>query len=224
MKKQILIAEDNIDINNLLAEILRREGYSCVQAWSGTEAEMQFLQNNFSLMLLDLMMPGRSGEELIPRLKAVKNTPIIVISAKDNPKGKADVLRSGADDYLTKPFAEEELLARIELQLRRVDEPSAQSALSFGGLQMDRDLRSVTLNGEPLNLTAREFDILELFMMTPKKVFTKENIYQSVWNDAFLGDDNTVNVHISNLRSKLGKPSYIKTVWGIGFRLEIPVD
>jgi len=173
-----------------------------------------------TLILLDLMLPGMTGEELIAHIRQSCSIPIIVLSAKETGPDKINALRLGADDYITKPFDGEELLARIEANIRRIQfTPETASLLSHHDLLMDRDSRKVTAAGMDISLTAREFAILELLMLNPKKVFTKANIYSSVWNEEFFGDDNTVNVHISNLRSKL-QGDYIQTVWGIGFKLQ----
>ena len=221
MKYKILIAEDDNDINNLLAEILTQAGYDVEQTYSGTEARRLFVQGTApTLMLLDLMLPGMTGEELITHIRQSSSVPIIVLSAKETGPDKINALRLGADDYMTKPFDGEELLARIEANIRRVQfAPEAASILSHHDLLLDRESRKVTDAGKDITLTAREFAILELLMLSPKKVFTKVNIYSSVWNEEFFGDDNTVNVHISNLRAKL-QGDYIQTVWGIGFKLQ----
>lgn len=216
----ILIVEDDSAINDLLAEILRRGGYSPVQAYSGTEARLLITQDTYSLILLDLMLPGLSGEQLLPLIRQRSESPVIVLSAKETLQDKINALHIGADDYMTKPFDEGELLARIEANLRRAGSVvSGKSILRFKELELDREARQAYAKGNPVTLTAREFDILELLMSNPSKVFTKSNIYHSVWNDEFLGDDNTVNVHISNIRSKLGG-EYIQTVWGIGFKMQ----
>lgn len=166
-------------------------------------------------------MPGLPGEDIILLVRQKSSMPIIVLSAKDTPQDKISALRTGADDYITKPFDEGELLARIEAAIRRAEgRPTpVVKTLTFQEICMDCEERTVTVEGKRVPLTAREFDILALLLSNPKKVFTKANLFRSVWNDEFLGDDNTVNVHISNLRSKLGKKEYIKTVWGIGFKL-----
>lgn len=219
MEQEILIVEDDNDINNLLAEILSKAGYQVRQAFSGTEGRMLFEQKPPNLALLDLMLPGIMGEELIAHIRKSSSLPVIVLSAKETGADKVHALRLGADDYVTKPFDEEELLARIEACLRRAGADTGRSpALTYRDITLNTDTRKVTVADEELLLTAREFAILELFLHSPKKVFTKANIYQSVWNDEFYGDDNTVNVHISNLRAKL-RGDYIETVWGIGFRL-----
>lgn len=220
--KTILIVEDDSDINHLLAEILTRNGYHTVQAYSGTEADLLLKQNKFSLIMLDLMLPGRSGVELIQSIRNTSNVPVIVLSAKDGVQHKVQALRMGADDYMTKPFDPDELTARIEAALRRAqDTPQNNSEiLSFKEIQLDRESRIVKSGEKNIDLTGIEFAILELLMSNPKKVFTKANLYHSVWNDQFYGDDNTINVHISKLRSKLGQRDYIQTVWGIGYKME----
>ena len=220
MKYSIMIVEDDNDINNLLREILAQAGYHVQQAFSGTEARLLFEQKAPALMLLDLMLPGITGEELIAHIRQNSRVPIIVLSAKETGPDKVNALRLGADDYVTKPFDSEELLARIEANIRREQfSPEAASLLSHRDIILDRGARQVTVARRDVPLTAREFAILELMMVNPKKVFTKANIYSSVWNEEFFGDDNTVNVHISNLRAKL-QGDYIQTVWGIGFKLQ----
>lgn len=215
----ILIAEDDAAINNLLAEILRRAGFTPVQSFSGTEAKMVLDTQQISLVLLDLMLPGMSGEELVPLIRAKGDIPVLILSARDSARDKAALLRAGADDYITKPFDEEELLARMEALLRRTLHTARVKILRYKDIELDQDGRTVQKENRQLTLTAREFDILKLLMENPHKVFTKANLYQSVWDDEFMGDDNTVNVHISNLRAKLGAGDYIQTVWGIGFKL-----
>lgn len=217
---KILVAEDDAAINKLLGEILSGAGYEPVQAYSGTEAKMILDLQRLSLVILDLMLPGLTGAELLPYIKAKADIPVLILSARDTPQDKTAFLRAGADDYMTKPFDDEELLARIEVLLRRHGHPAASVPLQFRDIELDPDGRTVKKSGRPINLTAREFDILELLMTNPQKVFTKSNLYQSIWNDEFIGDDNTVNVHISNLRTKLGAGEYIQTVWGIGFKLK----
>lgn len=216
---KILVAEDDAAINKLLGEILTGAGYEPVQAYSGTEAKMILDLQPVSFVILDLMLPGLTGEELLPLIRAKGDLPVMVLSARDTPQDKAALLRAGADDYMTKPFDDEELVARIEALLRRHGHVATAAALTFKDIELDRDGRTVKQAGSPISLTAREFNILELLMSNPQKVFTKSNLYQSIWNDEFMGDDNTVNVHISNLRTKLGDGDYIQTVWGIGFKL-----
>lgn len=221
----ILVVEDDPDINRLLCTVLGNVGYDCRPAFSGSEAELWATQYNYDLVLLDLMLPGLTGEEFIQKMRRKKTMPILVLSAKAGLEDRVNVLRLGADDFIPKPFDNAEVLARVEAQLRRYKEFSGGGAgqvLTHGALVLDRESVTVTVDGKPASLTAREFEILALLMAHPKKVFTREQLYEQVWGGEFMGDDNTVNVHISNLRSKLNKVSkgdYIKTVWGIGFKM-----
>ena len=222
----ILVVEDDPDINRLLCTILENAGYNCRPAYSGSEAQLWTQQYQYDLVLLDLMLPGLTGEELIRELRRKRTMPILVLSAKAGLADRVNVLRLGADDFIPKPFDNDEVLARVEAQLRRYKEfdrgGSGGQLLTHGALALDQEGMSVTVDGQPVNLTAREFRILELLMVHPKKVFTREQLYEQVWNGEYMGDDNTVNVHISNLRAKLNKVckgEYIKTVWGIGFKL-----
>ncbi|MBC1524328.1 response regulator transcription factor [Listeria booriae] len=224
-KGKILIAEDDNDINHLIYEVLTREGYTVTQAFSGTEAKMHWNNEAFDLLLCDLMLPGMTGEELIAEIIAKQSASIIVISAKNTIMDKVDLLKLGASDYITKPFDIEELLARVEVQLRKTTtEESVNESLSWQGLTLSTDRYNAQIDGQDIRLTAREFGILKLLISNPKKVFTKENIFSSVWGETEYIDENTVNVHMSNIRSKLNKAKpdrdYIETVWGIGFKMK----
>lgn len=218
----ILVVEDDPDINGLLCRIVSDAGYDCRPAFSGSEAALLAEQYSYDLILLDLMLPGLTGEEFIARLRKGKTMPIIVLSAKAGLEDRVNVLKLGADDFIPKPFDNAEVLARIEAQLRRYKKFSgveAEGILAWGDLTLDRESVRVTVGDREVSLTAREFEILALLMGHPKKVFTREQIYQQVWGEEYMGDDNTVNVHVSNLRAKLGEKEYIKTVWGIGFKM-----
>ncbi|MGL5765108.1 MAG: response regulator transcription factor [Sarcina sp.] len=222
----ILVVEDDIDINGLLVKILEKENYEVRSAYSGSEAKMCVEMFKFDLIILDLMLPGVAGENLIKEIRANNIVPIIVISAKESLQDRINVLKLGADDFIGKPFENEEVLARIEAQLRRYKKFSRceeNSKLEFGNIKLDVEGRRALVKDKEIQLTMREFAILELLMSNPNKVFTRANLFESVWENEFLGDDNTVNVHISNLRSKIARVDkeieYIKTVWGIGFKL-----
>ncbi|ADL53866.1 response regulator transcription factor [Clostridium cellulovorans] len=225
---EVLIVEDDIDINELLCNILIKEGYRVRGAYSGSEAKMCLEQFDYDIVLLDLMLPGICGENLIAEIRKVKVMPIIVISAKTAQGDKINVLKLGADDFVSKPFDIYEVVARVEAQLRRYKEFSnskeESNRLIYKNITLDLDAREAFVKDKQLSLTFREFEILELLMKNPKKVFTRANIFQTVWNDEFLGDDNTINVHMSNLRSKLSEvdseTKYIQTVWGIGFKFQ----
>lgn len=222
----ILVAEDDSDISRLLCNIIKKSGYIPQPAYSGTEALLYLEQRQWSMLLLDLMLPGMTGEELLKRFDGRDDMPVIIISAKGEPRTKVSVLRGGADDFITKPFDVEEVSARIDSQLRmyaRIAQPPKPNMLKHKELILDRDAMSITAAGAELTLTAREFEILSLLLSAPKKVFTKSNLYERVWQEPFYGDDNTINVHLSNLRSKLVKAApgsdFIETVWGMGYRL-----
>lgn len=224
----ILIVEDDIDINGLLSRILTKEGYNVRQAFSGSEGKMCLEFFDFDMVLLDLMLPGISGEKFIEEVRKIKNTPIMVISAKTTVEDKINVLRLGADDFITKPFDVQEVLARVEAHLRRnkiiSNKKEENTTLKYKKLILEPKSREVRVNGEELQLTSKEFKILELLVSNPKRVFTKGNLFETVWKEEFLGDDNTINVHISNLRNKIGaldsENDYIKTIWGVGFKME----
>lgn len=226
-KINILVAEDDADINNLLYKILSKNGYNVRCAYSGSEAKMCFEQYEFQLVLLDLMLPGVTGEELITHIRKINTVPIIVISAKPGQDIKIDMLKLGADDFVPKPFDAYEVLARVEAQLRRYivfsNNNEKVNVLKHKNLTLDSETLKVEVKGQAISLTAREFSILQILMSYPNKVFTKANLFEHAWNAEFLGDDNTVNVHVSNLRSKIAKADpdeeYIHTVWGIGFKM-----
>ena len=228
LNKKILVVEDDWDINGLLCKMLIQNGYEVRGAYSGSEAKMCIEQFEYDLIILDLMLPGISGEELLNKIRKKHVMPIIVASAKTSAEDKISILRMGADDFISKPFDINEVLARVEAQLRRYTKFSSKNSISnkliHKNLELDIDSRQVQVNGKEVSLTVREFDILELLITNPNKVFTRANLFESVWKDDFMGDDNTVNVHISNLRSKLSKVDkdneYIQTVWGIGFKLK----
>ena len=225
MAKTILIIEDETAIQNIVRAFLEDAGYTVYSAGDGLEGIETFRRCNPDLVLLDLMLPGLTGEEFIAQMRQKKTMPIIVLSAKAGLEDRVNVLRLGADDFIPKPFDNAEVLARVEAQLRRYKQFSGgggSAVLTHGDLTLDREGVTVTAAGKPVTVTAREFDILTLLMEHPKKVFTREQLYEQVWGGEYMGDDNTVNVHISNLRAKLAKASpaeYIKTVWGIGFKM-----
>jgi len=223
-KQRILIIEDDDDINNLLREIIERAGFFVRTAFSGTEGLLYIEQETWDLILLDLMLPGKSGETLLELTRTMSDVPVIVISAKEESDTKVQLLHAGADDYITKPFNNDEVMARIMVQLRRYERFADGKKRTFKDIVLDEDTKRVTISGQEAILTAREYAILHLFMNNPNKMFTKENIYESVWESGFLGDENTVHVHLSHLRAKLQEANpqetYIETIWGLGYRLK----
>jgi DNA-binding response OmpR family regulator len=220
----ILIIEDNNDVNLMLAEALTDAGYEVKSAFTGTEGISKIKNHEYDLILLDLMLPYKSGDEILRDMRQFTETPVIVISAKDMVGTKIDILRLGADDYITKPFDLGEVVARVQSNLRRSHkQATAGRIFNYKNLMLDDNSKSVSVQGTTIELTAKEYMILELLLKNRGKVFTKSNIYQFVWQDEYFDDDNAVKTHISNLRSKLKKISpneqYIETVWGLGYRL-----
>ena len=222
--KNILIIEDDTDINNVISETLTKAGYHCTQAFSGTEALMCLERETFALAVMDLMLPGLSGESLLPKLKEIQQIPVIVVSAKDSLDSKVNLLTSGAEDYLTKPFEIQELVARVGVQIRRFagDDDTSAKMLKYKDLILNQESFTASVNGTEIPLTKQEFKILELLLSHPNKVYSKQDIYDYAWDDIYIGEDKTINVHTSNIRKKLKavtEEEYIETVWGIGFRL-----
>lgn len=219
MAKKVLIIEDDNDINNIISEVLTKNDFSCKKVYSGTEA-LIYIKENFDLFILDLMLPGLAGEKVIEEIRKVTNAPVLILSSKDSMDSKLALLRGGADDYMTKPFNVEELLARANILTKRSDNSSASKSLSYKSLRIDN--YQAYVDDKALSLTKTEFRILELLISNPNQVFTKENLYEYSQGDYYLPTDNSINVHISNLRKKIKKytkEDYIETVWGIGFKL-----
>ena len=228
---KILLVEDDIEISDMLKNFLSTENFEVTASYNGKDACQKFFMDKYSLVLLDLMVPGLSGMEVLKNIREASTVPVIIISAKDSDSDKTLGLGMGADDYITKPFSVTEVLARIKANIRRSTQYAADTSNSAGeeetiiekgGLIIITNDYSVYKNGSKIELTIKEFEILKLLFLNPKKVFTKEQIYSSVWNDAYMGDENAVNVHISRLRNKIEEdkknPEYIVTVWGIGYK------
>lgn len=243
---KILIVEDDNDINSMISVALGREGYECVSAYSGTEGLLRLEHEDYDLVILDLMLPGVEGNEVLKKTRETKNTPFIVLSAKDELDTKVELLTLGANDYMTKPFEIKELLARVQVQLRMSSVNAANGAgvnvagdgtggagastignivkqtLDYKELSLDLNSKSLEVNGNSVSLTAQEYKIMELFLKNPGKVFSKNEIYEYAWDDYYMGEDKTIYVHISNIRQKIKKYTeneYIETVWGLGFKL-----
>jgi DNA-binding response OmpR family regulator len=224
MMDNILIIEDNKDVNLMLAEVLIDAGYEVKSVFTGIDGIVEIKNNGYDLILLDIMLPYKSGDEILKEMRQFSETPVIIISAKDMVGTKIDFLKLGADDYITKPFDLGEVVARIESNLRRCRKLTQETKVfRYKDLVLNDNEKRVCVNGFPIELTAKEYMILELLLKNHGKVFTKSSLYESIWKDEYFEDDNTVKTHISNLRSKLKKANpnkeYIETVWGLGYRL-----
>jgi DNA-binding response OmpR family regulator len=218
--KNILIIDDDIHIGNMLEETLAHEGYGTSRAYSGTEAVLVLSKFRPDLILLDLMLPGLSGEELLPKIKDI---PVIVVSAKIDIDNKVDLLLGGAADYVTKPFEMKELLARIAVQLRSASSSGKAAVLTFDDISLDTDTHIVTISYREIKLTRTEYAILKLLMLSPNQVVTKSHILDSITDDTPDCTESSLKTHISHLRSKLreaGGKDYIEAVWGIGFKMK----
>ena len=215
--KRILIVDDDLHIGNLVEEVLQREGYGVLRAYSGTEAVLLLEREHPDLVLLDLMLPGLSGEEVLSRISGI---PVIVVSAKADVQGKVELLLGGAVDYVTKPFDISELLARITVHLRRAD--SLGGGLSYGDLVLHPASHEVSVAGAAVRLTRTEYAILKLLLQNPKQVLAKSVILDRISLDTPDCTDSSLKQHVSNMRRKLrdaGDREYIESVWGIGFKL-----
>lgn len=220
--KTIAIIDDDIYIGDMLTEVLTQEGYGVLRAYSGTEALYLLSEKKPDLILLDLMLPGLSGEEVLPQ---IGNIPVIVISAKVDVQDKVNLLMKGAADYMTKPFDTAELLARIAVQLRKSELQVGGSKLSVGALSLDKMSLTLTINGQEVKLTRTEYAIIKLLMENPKQVIAKGVLLDRISMDTPDCTERSLKQHISNLRKKLQDVSgadYIETVWGIGFQLTAP--
>lgn len=218
----VLVIEDDNTINQLISEALGKKGYDVVSAFSGTEGMLHVKSDEFDIIILDLMLPGMNGNNVLAEIRKLTDTPVIVLSAKDELDTKIDILNAGANDYMTKPFEIKELEARILVQLRQSNILKGRDSLRYGELVLYEDSKKVTVNNQAISLTVQEFKILELLLKHPQKVFTKNEIYSYAWDDCYMGEDKTINVHISNIRRKIKAITdveYIETVWGLGFKI-----
>lgn len=217
--RHILIVDDDVHINRMLDRILTKEGYCVSHAYSGTEALLFLTSERPDLILLDRMLPGLSGEEVLPKIGDI---PVIVMSAKSDVKGKVELLLGGAADYITKPFEIEELLARIKVQFRKANGSGGSSVVQYSGITLDPDTHEVSVENRNVKLTRTEFAILKILMENPKQVITKTLLLERISEDTPDCMENSLRVHVSNLRKKLRGASdkdYIEAVWGIGFKM-----
>lgn len=225
---KILICDDQPDIVNALKIYLAPEGYQLLEAYNGADAVKLARENDIHLFLLDIMMPGMDGITATSKIREFSNAPIILLTAKSETEDKVLGLNVGADDYITKPFAPVEVLARVKSQLRRFSSLGSRTedadTLTLGGIVLDDRTKVVTVEGEPVNLTPTEYAILKLLMSNPGKVFSTKVLYESVWQEVALGSEGAVAVHIRHLREKIeinpSEPRYLKVMWGQGYKME----
>ena len=227
---RILIVEDEKDIAELEKDYLELSGFEVEIVYDGTEGLEKALNEDFDLYILDLMLPGVDGFEICKRIRDVKDTPILLVSAKRDDIDKIRGLGLGADDYVTKPFSPSELVARVKAHLARYDrligsQAQKNEVIQIRGLKIDRTARRVWVNGEEKQFTTKEFDLLTFLAMNPNHVFTKEELFRNIWDMESVGDIATVTVHIKKIREKIeldtSKPQYIETIWGVGYRFRI---
>ena len=227
---RILIVEDEKDIAELEKDYLELSGFEVEIAGNGTEGLEKALQEDFDLFILDLMLPGVDGFEICKRIRDVKDTPILLVSAKRDDIDKIRGLGLGADDYVTKPFSPSVLVARVKAHLARYDrligsQAQKNEVIQIRGLKIDRTARRVWVNGEEKQFTTKDFDLLTFLAMNPNHVFTKEELFRNIWDMESVGDIATVTVHIKKIREKVeldtSKPQYIETIWGVGYRFKI---
>ncbi|MCM1050060.1 MAG: response regulator transcription factor [Clostridiales bacterium] len=218
---KILIIEDDTTINGLLRNIMEKSGYAATCAYNGKDGLYKGLHEDYNLILLDLMLPEKSGEEIIKELRRANTTPIIVLSAKGEIHDRVELLKLGADDYITKPFDIDEVLLRIQAVLRRTAQQE-NDEIVFHELIIKPDSKRAFVNADEIVCTATEYAILELLMKNPDRIFSKRALYEIITGEDYLQEDNTMNVHISNLRRKIARHTerkYIETVYGMGYRL-----
>ena len=222
----VLIVEDDSDINNFINDYFVIKGYATIQAFSGTEGLLRLKsEKNICCVILDLMLPGISGEEIIQEIRKVSDVPIITVSAKNEEEAKIEVLKLGADDFLLKPFNLEELQLKVERNIQKylTQQVSYKKNEEFKNIILNQDTREVFVGGQNVYFTSKEFDILMLLIQNPNKVISKEKIFKEVWHEDYCIDTQTVTVHIKNIRKKIKEINpttpTIETVWGIGFKI-----
>ena len=216
----ILVIEDDENINGLLCNILKQSGYEVQSSLNGWEGYELAMKNEYSLILMDLMLPFKSGEEILRELRTKKSTPVIILSAKNAVHNRIELLRLGADDFICKPFDIDEVILRIDAVIRRTE--GTKTVLNFKDMKLDITSKRVYIGSNEMICTAMEYAILELMLSNTNKIFSKRNLFESVTGDEYMSDENTMNVHMSNLRKKIAKiteESYIETVYGMGYRL-----
>ena len=227
---KILIVEDEVAIAELEKDYLELSGFEVEVENSGDVGLIRSLKEEFDLIILDLMLPGVDGFEICRKIRETKNTPIIIVSAKKDDIDKIRGLGMGADDYMTKPFSPSEMVARVKAHLARYERLISSGMpnndmVEIRGIKIDKTARRVWVNGEETNFTSKEFDLLTFLAQNPNRVYTKEELFQEIWDMESIGDIATVTVHIKKIREKIeydtSKPQYIETIWGVGYRFKV---
>ena len=221
IKDKVLIVEDEQSISNFISMVLNANGYDTIIVGSGEEALTMIASHCPDLIVLDLGLPDMDGMEVLKSVRKWSNLPVVVVSARNHEHDKVDALDYGADDYLVKPFGVMEMVSRVKAVLRRCHPADTGHVLSAGGLSMDLDCRTVTADGQRLQLTYKEFELLRLFLSHPGMAFTREQLFTQVWNMEYMDDSRTLDMHIRTLRQKLGEyGKLIETVRNVGYRME----
>ena len=227
---KILIIEDEVAIAELEKDYLELSGFEVEAVHQGDVGLLKALREEFDLIILDLMLPGIDGFEICRKIRETKNTPIIIVSAKKDDIDKIRGLGMGADDYMTKPFSPSEMVARVKAHLARYERLISSGMpnndiIEIRGIKIDKTARRVWVNGEETNFTSKEFDLLTFLAQNPNRVYTKEELFQEIWDMESIGDIATVTVHIKKIREKIefnsAKPQYIETIWGVGYRFKV---
>jgi DNA-binding response OmpR family regulator len=227
---KILIIEDEVAIAELEKDYLELSGFEVEAVHQGDVGLLKALREEFDLIILDLMLPGIDGFEICRKIRETKNTPIIIVSAKKDDIDKIRGLGMGADDYMTKPFSPSEMVARVKAHLARYERLISSGMpnndiIEIRGIKIDKTARRVWVNGEETNFTSKEFDLLTFLAQNPNRVYTKEELFQEIWDMESIGDIATVTVHIKKIREKIeydtSKPQYIETIWGVGYRFKV---
>lgn len=221
---KILIVEDDHEVNRLLTELLEQNEFEVISSYNGLDAIQKLGQHNIDLVLLDLMLPGISGEDVLNVIRTSDKLPVIIVSAKNSLDEKVRSLREGADDYITKPFHTEEILARIESCLRRAkNQDPLPKILAFKDIVLNTAVKSAELDGKSLGLTMTEYKLLETMVLHPQRSFSKKQLFETGWREKYLYNDDIINTHMSNLRKKIklagGQGEYIETIFGLGYKL-----
>ncbi|GGP11406.1 response regulator transcription factor [Oceanobacillus neutriphilus] len=220
---KILVVEDNNEINQMLVELLS-ESYHVIGAYSGTEGLLLFQQESPDLVLLDIMLPGKNGDQVLSEIRKVSQVPVIMLTALGEKRLVSEYLLNGANDYITKPFDDNELFARVTVQLRHFRQDRKTDNLRYvKNIMVDMSNFEISRNEESVRLGKKEFEILTYLLKHPNQIFTKEQLYETIWEESYLPGDNSLNAQLSNLRKKIAvldsEEEYIETIWGLGVRL-----